>query len=134
MKTECETPGHVVDCRCTVHFVVYLSNTPHAQPISFFLILSPARYWVRSTNHVIQSPPVHRYLVPPRSKYAPHHLVLGEERGVYRVLMGKPEGTLYLGDLGVDGLIILGWISRRWNVGIWTGLDWPRIETGGGRL
>ena len=23
---------------------------PHAQPISFFLILSPARYWVRSTN------------------------------------------------------------------------------------
>ena len=26
------------------------------------------------------------------------------------------------GDLGVDGWIILGWISRRWNVGIWTGL------------
>ena len=38
------------------------------------------------------------------------------------------------GDLGVDGWIILGWISRRWEVGIWTGLGWPRIETGGGRL
>jgi len=37
------------------------------------------------------------------------------------------------GDLGVDGRIILGWISRRWDVGIWTGLGWPRIETGGGR-
>ena len=37
-------------------------------------------------------------------------------------------------DLGVDGWIILGWISRRWDVGIWTGLGWPRIETGGGRL
>jgi len=24
------------------------------------------------------------------------------------------------GDLGVDGWIILGWISRRWDVGIWT--------------
>ena len=24
---------------------------PHAQPISFFSILSPAQYWVRSTNH-----------------------------------------------------------------------------------
>jgi len=23
----------------------------HAQPISFFLILSPAHYWVRSTDH-----------------------------------------------------------------------------------
>jgi len=38
------------------------------------------------------------------------------------------------GDLGVDGWIILGRISRRWDVGIWTGLGWPRIETGGGRL
>ena len=38
------------------------------------------------------------------------------------------------GDLGVDGWILLGWISRRWDVGIWIGLGWPRIETGGGRL
>ena len=38
------------------------------------------------------------------------------------------------GDLGVDGWIILGWISRRWDVGMWTGLGWPRIWTGGGRL
>ena len=28
----------------------------------------------------------------------------------------------------------LGWISRRWDVGMWTGLGWPRIGTGGGRL
>jgi len=54
---------------------------------------------------------------------------MGEERGVYRVLLGKPEG-----DLVIDGWIILGWIFRRWDVGIWTGLGWPRIETGGGRL
>ena len=26
--------------------------TPHAQPISFFSILSPAQYWVSSTNHL----------------------------------------------------------------------------------
>ena len=38
------------------------------------------------------------------------------------------------GDLGVDGWIILGWISRRWDVGMWTGLGWPRTGTGGGRL
>jgi len=38
------------------------------------------------------------------------------------------------GDLGVEGWIILGWISRRWDVGIWTGLGWPRTGTGGGRL
>jgi len=45
----------------------------------------------------------------------------------------RREGD-HWGDLGVDGWIILGRISRRWDVGIWTGLGWPRIETGGGRL
>ena len=59
---------------------------------------------------------------------------MGEEKGVYRVMVGKPEGRNHGGDLGVDGWIILGWISRRWDVGMWTGLGWPRIETGDGRL
>ena len=45
----------------------------------------------------------------------------------------RREGN-HWGDLGVDGWIILGWISRSWDVGIWTGLGWPRIETFGGRL
>ena len=49
---------------------------PHAQPISFFSILSPAQYWVRSTDHLapryaISSIP--HYLVPPRFKYSPQH-------------------------------------------------------------
>jgi hypothetical protein len=34
-------------------------------------------------------------------------------------------------DPGVDGRIILGWIFRKWDVGVWTGLGWLRIETGG---
>ena len=45
----------------------------------------------------------------------------------------RREGDQW-GDLGVDGWIILGRISRRWDVGMWTGLGWPRIETGSGRL
>jgi len=28
---------------------------------------------------------------------------MGEERGVYRFLVGKPEGRNHWGDLGVDG-------------------------------
>ena len=38
------------------------------------------------------------------------------------------------GELGVDGWIILRWISRNWDVGIWTGLGWPIIEKVGGSL
>jgi len=37
---------------------------------------------------------------------------MGEDRGVYRVLVGEPEGRRPLGDLGVDGWIILGWIEK----------------------
>jgi len=69
-----------------------------------------------------------------RMRWARHVARMGEERGVYRVLVGKPEGRNQREDLGVDGWIVLGWISRRWDVGIWAGLGWPRIETGGGRL
>ena len=59
---------------------------------------------------------------------------MGERRGVYRVLMGKPEGKDHLGDPSVDGRIILRWIFRKWNVGVRTGSCWLRIGTGGGHL
>jgi len=36
--------------------------------------------------------------------------------------------------LGIDRRIILRWIFRKWDVGIWTGSSWFRIETGGGHL
>jgi hypothetical protein len=37
-------------------------------------------------------------------------------------------------DPGVDGRIILRWIFRKRDVGVWTGLSWLRIEIGGGYL
>ena len=69
-----------------------------------------------------------------RMRWAGHVAHMGEGREVYRVLVGKPEGRDHWGGLGVDGWIILGWISGRWDVGVWTGLGWPRIETCGGTL
>jgi hypothetical protein len=69
-----------------------------------------------------------------KMRWAGHVARMGEERGVYMVLVGKPGGRNHWGDLGVDRSIILGWISRRWDVGMWTGLGWPRVETGAGRL
>jgi hypothetical protein len=37
------------------------------------------------------------------------------------------------GDPGLDGSIILRPIFGKWDVGVWTGLGWLRIGTGGGR-
>jgi hypothetical protein len=43
---------------------------------------------------------------------------MGEGKGVYRVLVGKPEGKNKWGDPGVDGRIILRWIFRKWDEGV----------------
>jgi len=40
----------------------------------------------------------------------------------------------HLGDPVMDGMIILRWIFRKCDVGVWTGSSWLRIRTGGGHL
>ena len=60
--------------------------------------------------------------------------LMEKERGVYKVLVGKPEGKDHWGDQDVDGRIILRWIFRKWEGVVGTGWGWLRIGTGGGRL
>jgi hypothetical protein len=55
---------------------------------------------------------------------------LGEGKGVYRFWWGNLRERDHWGDPGIDGRIILGWMFRKWDVGVWTGLGWLRIETG----
>ena len=60
---------------------------------------------------------------------------MGEKRGVYRVLVGKPKGKRTLGrpkgkwedNIKMD-------LSGRGMRGVWTGSSWLRIGTGGRHL
>jgi hypothetical protein len=61
-------------------------------------------------------------------RWVGHVVRIGEERGCIGSWWGNRRKGDQWGDLGVDGWIILEMISRRWDVGIWTGLGWPRIE------
>jgi hypothetical protein len=54
--------------------------------------------------------------------------------GERRVLVGKPEGKRPLGRPRRRWRIVSRWILRKWDVAVWTGSDWIRIETGGGYL
>jgi hypothetical protein len=80
------------------------------------------------------SPNIVRVITWRRMRWAGHVARIGEWRGVYRVLVGKPEGK-----------IPLGRPRRRWEdnikmdlqeVGcrVWSGLGWLRRETDGGHL
>ena len=57
-----------------------------------------------------------------------------EGRGAHKVLVGRPEGKNHWGDQDVDGRIILRWIFRKWDVGVWTASSCLRIGTGVGHL
>jgi len=79
-------------------------------------------------NDLYSSPNILRVIKSRRMRWAGHVARMGKERGC----IGSWWGNRMERD--VDGWIILGRISRMWDVGMWTGLGWPRIETGGGRL
>jgi hypothetical protein len=64
------------------------------------------------------SPNIVRVIKSSIMRWAGHVARIGEERGVYRVLVGKPEGRNHWGNLGVDRGRRLRWISRRWDVGM----------------
>jgi hypothetical protein len=59
---------------------------------------------------------------------------MGDERKLYKVLVGKPEGTRPLGMPRCrweDGIRM---DRREIGLGVWIGLDWLRTGTGGGLL
>jgi hypothetical protein len=75
--------------------------------------------------HVILAPydmgPVWNYYfykIPRRMKYARHVARMGERRGLYRVLVRDLTERDNLRDPGINGIIILRWIFRKWEVGL----------------
>jgi hypothetical protein len=67
-------------------------------------------------------------------RWAWHFVRVGESRGADRVLVGKLEGKKPLEKPGVGGRIILKWISRKWDLGTWTGYHWLMTGTSVGHL
>jgi hypothetical protein len=56
---------------------------------------------------------------------------MGEGRGVYRVLMGKPEGKRPLGRPRLRWEDNIKMDLQEMGCGVWTGSSWLRIGTGG---
>jgi len=88
----------------------------------------------KATKVRYSSPNIFRVIKSRRMRWAGHVVRIGERKGLYRVLVGKPEGKRPLGRP-----------SRRWednikmdvqevDVVVWTGSFWLRIGTDGGQL
>jgi hypothetical protein len=85
-------------------------------------------------NDLYLSPNIIRVIKSRIMRWAGHVARMGKGRGVYRVLVGRPEGRRPLGrprrrwedNIKMDFKEV-GW-------GAWSGLIWLRIGTGGGLL
>ena len=69
-----------------------------------------------------------------RMRWAGHVARMGEGRGVYKVLVGKPERKRPLGRSRRRWGMILRWMFRKWEGVVRTGWCWLSIGTGGGHL
>ena len=66
-------------------------------------------------------------------RWAGHVAHMGEDRGVHRVLVGRPEGKRPLGRPR-RRWEELRWIFRKLEGVVVTGWSWLRVGTGGGHL
>ena len=69
-----------------------------------------------------------------RMRWVGHVARMGEERGVYRFLVGKPEGRRPLGTHRRRWVDNIRMDLQELGCGYMDRLGWPRIETGGGCL
>jgi hypothetical protein len=78
-------------------------------------------------NDLYASPNIIWVIKSRRMRWTRHVARMGEGRGAYRILVGRPEGRNHLEDPGVDGRIILKLIFKKWDGGALTVSIWLRI-------
>jgi hypothetical protein len=104
------------------------------------LIFGPKRNevkgeWRRLHNKglyaLYSSPNIIRVIKSTRLRWAGHVARMGERRGAYRALVGKPDGRRPLGRSRRRWENNIKWTCERLDGGAWTGSIWLRIGAGG---
>jgi len=85
-------------------------------------------------NDLHSSPNIVQVIKSRRMRWAGHVASMGRGEECTEFWCGNLRERDHWGDSDVDGRIILRWIFRKWNVGVWTGSSCLMIETGGGHL
>jgi len=85
-------------------------------------------------NDLYCSPNIVRVIKSRRMRWAGHVACMGERRGEYRILMGKPEGKRSLGRPTRRCQDNIKMDLHEVGMGACIGFSWLRIGTGGGHL
>jgi hypothetical protein len=85
-------------------------------------------------HDLYSSPTYVRAIKSRRMRWAGHVDRMGRGEACTGFWWGNLRERDHWGDHGVNGRIILRWMFRMWDVGVWIRLSWLRIETAGGHL
>ena len=85
-------------------------------------------------NDLYSSPSIVRVRKSRKMRRAGQVARMGERRAFTGFWWGNLRERDHLGEPGVDGRIILRFILRNWDVGLWTGSSWLTIGTAGEHL
>ena len=80
------------------------------------------------------SPNIVRVIKSRRMRWVVHAARMGRDEAYGEFWWGNRRERDRFEHPGVDGMIVLRWIFRKWDVGVWTGSSWLRTGTGGGHL
>jgi hypothetical protein len=85
-------------------------------------------------HDLYSTPNIVRVIKSRRMRWAGHVARMGEWRGAYRVLVGRPKARDHWEDLGVGWRLTLKWTLGRYGSMGRTGFGWLRIGSSGGLL
>jgi hypothetical protein len=80
-------------------------------------------------HNLYSSPDIIREVKSRQKRLAGYVACMGEERKVYKILVGKLEGKDHWEDQGVSGKLGSEWILGRLGWGLWIGFDCLRTGT-----
>ena len=84
---------------------------------------------MRKTATAVKNP-LYTY-IKSRMGWMEYVACMEDRRGAYRVSVGNLRERNHIEDISVDGRIKLKRIMMKWDEGVWNGLIWLRIGTGG---
>jgi hypothetical protein len=88
--------------------------------------------WIKLHNEefygLYPSPNIVRVITSRRMRWAGHVARMGRGMACTGFWWGNLRETDHFGDPGADGRIILRWIFRKWDIGVWNGWSWLRID------
>jgi len=85
-------------------------------------------------NDLYCSPNIVRMIKSRKIRWTRHVARMGRGEVYTGFWLGYLRESDHLEEPGVDGRIMLRWIFRKWDVGVWTGSSWLRIGTVSGHL